>query len=174
MRRTAKIFFLIVAAAPVIAGAQKETADDGSVDETIDEITVFSGRTLGQMRSEIARAEDEVYAIFNDLNTDDRYDIICKKETRLGSQIVRRVCLSRMYRDALSDATEDAAEDAANGASVGVGTVGANISSRKHQQILREKMRSLASENQELLAALKKRHKLVREFEERRAEKYEQ
>ena len=164
----------------MIAGAQKETADDGSVDETIDEITVFSGRTLGQMRSEIARAEDEAYAIFNDLNTDDRYDIVCKKEARIGSQIVRRVCLSRMYRDALSDATEDAAEDAedaedaANGASVGVGTVGANISSRKHQQILREKMRSLASENQELLAALKKRHKLVKEFEERRAEKYEQ
>ena len=154
--------------------ATAQEADTGNVDETIDEITVVSARTLGQMRTEIVRAEDQAYAIFNELNADDGYDITCKRETRVGSQIVRRVCLARMYRDALSEATEDAVGDETAGVVVGVSTVGANISAKKHQAILREKMRVLTAQHPELLAALKKRRDLVKEFEEKRAQKYDQ
>jgi hypothetical protein len=146
------------------AAAQTAEPDTSDIDAAIDEVTVIGARTLAKIRAEVIMAEDEVYALFNDLNDDDGYDIICKKETRIGSQIPYRVCLARMYRDALSEATEDGDAE--------YGTVGAKLSGKKHQKILRDKMRALAIEHPELLAALKKRYVAEKEFQEERDRKY--
>ncbi len=63
-------------------------ADETS--ESIDEITVLGVRDLGALRAEITRAEDEVYDVYNDLNDNDDYDIICKLRAPIGSQIKQR------------------------------------------------------------------------------------
>ncbi len=133
-------------------------------DEEIDEITVHGARSLGSMRAEIAQAEQVVYDVYNELNDDDGYDIICKKETRIGSQIPRRVCLARMYRESLSEATVDN--------DLGGVWLGSTLTSSKHQKILEGKMRDLAQQNPELLLALKERLILVRKFEAEKLKRY--
>ncbi|MDH3552841.1 MAG: hypothetical protein OER22_09530 [Gammaproteobacteria bacterium] len=68
-------------------GAQTTDSEAEELDAAIDEITVVGARQLGAMRAKVELAEDQVFALFNDLNDDDGYDIICKKETRIGSQL---------------------------------------------------------------------------------------
>jgi len=133
--------------------------------DMIDEVTVLGPRSLALMRKELIAAEDNVFAIFNDLNTDDDYDIICKKETRIGSQILYRVCKARMYRDRKSEAAEEFYEDTA------APTV--RLNAEKHSEILREKMRALAMENPQLVDALKNRQAIQRQFEAQRKKKFE-
>lgn len=133
--------------------------------ESIDEVTVMGARSLANLRFEIERAEDNIYAIFNSLNDDDRYDVICKKETRIGSHIPHRVCLARLFRDAMS---EDAEDD------VLVGIHSRKMpGAEKHMKKLKEKMLALAAKHPELLAALNERHKLSKKFEHERAKKYD-
>ena len=143
---------------PSVAGIQPD-------DEIIDEVTVLGVRELADLRAEVVLAEDAVYVLFNDLNDDDRYDIVCKKETRIGSQIPKRICQARLYRDAVA-AEAEAVTD-------GEIMPGMKVNSTKHNAILREKMAALANEHPELLAALKKRLELSRKFERERAKRFD-
>lgn len=141
-------------------------SDDEAVEGVdFDEITVMGARSLGSLRTELVRAEDAVYDLYNVLNEDDAYDIICKKEARIGSQIPRRVCQARLYRDAVADAAEEMQTD-------GVLARPA-VNEASHNQILREKMRDLAIENRELMAALRNRLAFKKKFEAARAQKYD-
>lgn len=144
--------------------AAAQDATDSGVEETIDEITVMGARSLAMMRAEVVEAEDVIYDLFNDLNDDDGYDIICKKETRIGSQIPRRICLARMYREEVAEATVDQ-----DGPAIPVGN---RSRSSHHQAILIDKMRALAAEHPELLDALKNRYSLEQRYEEERARRY--
>jgi len=161
-----RIQILFALLTPALAAAQTTVVETTDTEASIDEITVVGARSLGAMRAEITRAEDVAFGLFNDLNDDDAYDIICKKETRIGSQIPKRVCLARMYRDAVSEATED--EE--SGILLTVKITG----SSKHQKILREKMRVLANEHPELLQALRQRSVLQKKCEAERAKRYDE
>jgi len=152
---------------PSHGAAQGADPESEETDAAIDEITIEGARTLDSMRAQVILAEDEAFALFNELNEDDGYDIICKKETRIGSQMPHRVCLSRMYRERLAEATADAIDE--NSGVIGVGRMPGQS---KHQEILREKMRTLAMKHPELLAALKKRYVLDKAFQEARDRKY--
>ena len=144
--------------------AAAQEAENGEVDETIDEITVMGARSLAMMRAEVIKAEDAIYEVFNELNDDDGYDIICKKETRIGSQIPERVCLARMYRDEVAMATVDQ-----EGPALPVGNM---TRASQQQAILIDKMRVLAAEHPELLDALKKRYALDQRYKEERDKRY--
>ncbi len=142
-------------------------SDDAPPDETnttIDEITVMGVRELGQLRAELVRAEDDVYATYNELNDDDDYDIICKLQAPIGSQIKRRVCQARLYRDALAAEVED--EDGS------ILFITPKLNAKKHNQILREKMRKVASENPQLVVALRKRLALQQRFDRERDKRF--
>lgn len=124
----------------------------------VDEITVYGEKSTPALRDALIVAEDNVFELFNRLNTDNGYDIVCKRETRIGSQIRKRVCLTRMYRDALAASTEDDEGILADGGDfTGTSVFIGGSGSARHQRLLIEKMRQLASENPELLDALRKR-----------------
>ena len=144
----------------------EEEATRDEVADVFDEVTVLGVRELGALRAEVTRAEDRAYTLFNELNDDDRYDVICKKETRLGSQIPRRICQMRIVREAMSDVAEDWYEDGHKSRP--------NLVMSKHNEIFREKLTKLANENPELLEALKERLALKRKFETAREEKFDQ
>jgi len=166
MKKVARTSLIALAAwLPLAASAQTAEAETDELDVAIDEIMVVGARELGAMRAEIDLAEDQLFKLYNDLNEDDGYDIICKKETRIGSQIPQRVCLARMYRDARAAAAVGD-EDA------GMIAAGRMARSQKHQRILEQKLRVLAIENPELLAAFKKRQLLAKKFEQARDTKY--
>ncbi|MDX2411323.1 MAG: hypothetical protein QNK34_05135 [Woeseiaceae bacterium] len=125
--------------------------------DMIDEVTVMGSRSLRSLRREMVEAEDNIYAIFNSLNHDDGYDIICKKERRIGSQILYRVCKARLYREKVAEAAEDYLDQNEH--------YGVTLNAQQHNEILREKMRALAAENPQLVEALRKRLALQKDYE---------
>ena len=114
---------------------------------------------------EIVRAEDEIYRIFNELNEDDDYDMICKTEKPVGTHISRRVCRARLFREAM-------AEDARRAMNGEVMT-GPMINTQKHNKILQEKLRSMVLEYPELAEAVQKRYILRQKFLKAREEKFD-
>jgi hypothetical protein len=147
-----------------MAAVADEAAEDGEDGEAIDEITVMGVRDLGALRTELMRMEDEVYGLYNDLNEDDRFDIICKREAPIGSQIKKRTCLSRMFRDSVADATEFDEQ--------GVLHIGTVINEKKHMRILMDNMRTVANKNPQLNVALKKRYALEQKLNQEREKKF--
>ncbi len=133
--------------------------------DMIDEVTVMGSRSLRSLRREMVYAEDNIYAIFNSLNHDDDYDIICKKETRIGSQIPYRVCKARLYREKVAEAAEDSVYEGAH--------FGVTLNEQRHNEILREKMRALAAENPQLVEALRKRLTIQKEYELEREQRFQ-
>lgn len=164
------LILLSMALFPVspLAIGQEQSAEinvEAVEDVDFDEITVMGARSLGSLRAKVVQAEDAVFDLYNVLNDDDAYDIICKKEAPIGSQLPRRVCRSRVYRDAAAEAAEEMQID-------GV-LMRPAVNEARHSQILREKMRTLANENPELMAALRERLALKKKFEAERAKKFD-
>jgi hypothetical protein len=59
----------------------------------LDEALVNAKRLrLDELRREMTRLEDQIYARYNDLNTIDKFDVVCSDYTRTGTRISRRYC----------------------------------------------------------------------------------
>ena len=166
------VFFLArsVAVQEPNAANTEQLPQDNS-DPIIDEITVYGEKTTPALRDELIAAEDDAFTLFNRLNADNGYDIICKRETRIGSQIPKRVCLTRMARNALAAQREDEGEGVMDGGDfIGAAVFrGGSGRSAKQRRALLEKMRDLANKNPELLEALKKRLAAQKTLDDARA-----
>jgi hypothetical protein len=57
-----------------------------------DEEVIVQGRTPQEVRLEIERVENAVYARFNELNSSDDFDILCSEHAPTGSNIPVRSC----------------------------------------------------------------------------------
>lgn len=156
----AALLFVSVALAtgPGLAHASDDAVEETgvqaavAVDQIFDEIVVIGDMTPRRFRLQIERAEDEVFSIFNELNGDDDYDIVCKRRTRVGSQIPFRSCKARLYWEALSEAAQE-------------GDFGAPYRERlsnasAHAARLREIMAETAGQDPQLMRALQERHQL--------------
>jgi hypothetical protein len=66
---------------------------------TVDEEIIVRGFSYGELRAQIRLAQEAVYARFNDINSDDAFDIICKDETRVASHIKQQSCVSNSWRE---------------------------------------------------------------------------
>lgn len=115
-------------------------------------------KTKAQLRHEIEAANRLVYEIYNELNEDDDYDIECRKEARLGSQVLREYCRPRISWQ--ERAPWDEAEDR-------LSTSPQPSTQAAHNRILREKMLALAKANPPLMNAIVKRKLLQRELQSR-------
>ncbi len=121
----------------------------------IDEIVVAGKKTLRTIRQEIRNLDLRIYSMFNELNKDDNYDIICRKMARIGSQIVRNNCKAKLYWDSLSEFAEET--------DGGVFTPQRLSNRQKHIAIFRAKLADLADENATLHQALVQRKLLADE-----------
>lgn len=127
------------------------------VDESIiDEVIVEGKRSPKQIRREIRAAETKVLSLFNDLNSDDDYDIICRRLARIGSQITRIECKARIYWDAESDI--------AQGELPSPHPFRPLRNPAKHVAIFREKMIEISEKEPSLRLALVELRKLTREY----------
>jgi hypothetical protein len=108
------------------------------------DITVRGKRTSFDVQ--LARAEDQLFAVFNSINSRDEFDIHCYQEAPFGTRIKQRVCAPKFAEDADAEA---ALEFHWNGTSPDA------TSLKGHKQrLLREEMTKLASENPQLRQAL--------------------
>jgi len=63
----------------------------------IEEIIVYG--SMRDLREQMRIAEDLVFARFNEINSDDAFDVHCDWRPRPGSRIAERLCLSNAWRE---------------------------------------------------------------------------
>ncbi len=153
-------FLLLVDVARADLFDSKESVDDlphemaipeeGDVEHlVIDEVTVVERKSVSLLRFELAKADDRVFSLYNALNSNDSLDMICKKETRIGSQIKYRVCKSSYHRQIESESGSEFLEggDISTSARAPAG----------HYDKVRSNMARLMAEHSELLRAVHRR-----------------
>ena len=127
--------------------------DDATATSTADDEVVVRGEGLGTLRAEIRRAEDAVFTRFNEINSDDEFDIDCRMEVPLGSHVPRRVCRANFWREAEVDIAAEAVQWLQGSAYAGPMPLDRGLQSYKGQ-LLHDEIRRLAAEDQEFRGAL--------------------
>lgn len=85
---------LLVAKVALAGSAEvDETGAEGS--ETIEEIIVYGDKSLAQLRRELHKASEAFFDVYNELNSNDDFDIFCEYETKLGERRKDHVCRPR-------------------------------------------------------------------------------
>jgi len=87
------------ASAGVVQAASAPAATEST---ELPEVQVM-GKRLSQMRQDIIKTEDKFFALFNELNKDDDYDVHCGNEARTGTRLKQRVCRVHYYEKAQAD-----------------------------------------------------------------------
>ena len=59
------------------------------------------------IRMEIVDEENKIFSMFNELNSDDRFDILCDNIAPTGSHIKQRVCEPRFVTETRAQMTQD-------------------------------------------------------------------
>ena len=55
------------------------------------------------MQRDIERADDVLYTLFNELNDEDQFDVLCGYETQAGTRVRTRVCKSNFERGVMHE-----------------------------------------------------------------------
>jgi hypothetical protein len=99
-RRTTALAFVpwaLLGAEPVAAQAADATREEP------DEVIV-RGRRLADFRAELEAAQIRVYDLFNELNSDDAFDVQCRVEDSTGTRLRQQTCRPQFVDDISSDA----------------------------------------------------------------------
>ncbi len=187
------IHILILSASTCLYGQEDENADPDKESQEnvsqrpIEEIQVTGERTLLTMRNEIIREEENLYRIFNELNSHDRFDITCKEERRVYSHIPARNCLPKFFTDlrmdttrfGLSELRQAFGPDGVDPAlfELGLSRIESDRKLREKSagdyQALSEEMLRIASENPDYLNILMKVADLKANYEAAQKERFE-
>ena len=161
---TSLVFWvLLVAGQPQSCQAGVFTpSGSSSPKQSVEEVNVYGQKPTDLFRM-LLQSDRQIYDFFNDWNTDDRFDMVCRKQARIGSQIRYQVCKPRFVKQAESMAAEDLPD-----------TGFFNVNQAKMQrlrQLQRELMAELANENPEFMEFLKERGELRKAYKKARAGK---
>lgn len=86
---------LLLATAPAAAVAAPGT------NRLPEEITITGQLDPAALRRQLEAAEMQIFELFNEFNSDARYDIECRVEAQTGSRISKRRCLPGFYERAI-------------------------------------------------------------------------
>lgn len=103
--------FLIGSFMPVSSAQEAEALDTAvtkSTPKPIEEITVVGQRSLARLQLRIEEKKAEIYSFFNDQNSSNRMDIICRKRRATGTFILKRECEPRFLTALRVEKTRDA------------------------------------------------------------------
>jgi hypothetical protein len=146
---------MIVAVDHAVQAQNQASPVDGSVtvDTGFDEIEeiIVRGRRFGDLRFEIRRSEEAVFARFNEINSTDDFDIECHSEKLYGFK--RRACMPNFARDLQARASVAMARAMQGEGDSGLGLLYAQ-QARRLQGELDAEMRQLAAEDAQLRDAL--------------------
>jgi hypothetical protein len=99
-RKTATLALIpwaLLSAQPVAAQAAETAREEP-------EEVIVRGRRLADFRAELAAAQIRVYELFNDLNSDDAFDVRCQTEDATGTRLRQQTCRPQFVDDISSDA----------------------------------------------------------------------
>jgi len=80
----------LLCAAPLPAESEAAAANSRTDSSRATEEVVVRGQRLSDFRNAIEASRERVYALFNALNTDDVFDVSCRREAATGTQHVCR------------------------------------------------------------------------------------
>ena len=138
--------------APVQGGPATEPTFDSDAGEYIlEDVTVIGQNSIGSLRYEVDFAADRMYEIYNELNTDDDFDIHCLWNAPTGSRIKRKLCTPVYVENLQAMATQYALYDMDNSGITGIYIDYTEIAI--YDAKLRENMKRLILENPSLFDA---------------------
>lgn len=131
---------------------QGESAASGRGPPSVGDEVIVIGKSPGQLRAEMERAEEAVYDRFNALNSDHQFDIHCRREAPLRSQISRRVCQPNFWRDAEARAGQETLRSIQGGGAMdpAIFFVGGNLK----RELLRQEMKRVAAQDEQFQKTL--------------------
>jgi hypothetical protein len=129
-----------LALAAALSGAAAQAEPSSPLDEII-----VRGRSYAELREQIRIREQAVYTRFNEINSDDGFDIHCTMERRRESHILERRCLSNSWRE--QDSNMGQAYLGAAAGRPGIGVAEYFAEQRRMQALLKEEMRRLSFED---------------------------
>lgn len=165
---------LCLASAAAHAADSPESSAAGG--KSLDEIMV-QGTTLAALRTGMARLEDEFYRRYNELNSNDLYDVYCAVEARTGTRLERRYCrpvfeIRALQTEgsehwyALERATDKFFPQAWNA------PLPALLTTETMKRDLQEEIRRVTEANPELVDLLRRRAELAERYEKMRRERF--
>ncbi len=79
--------------------------------EELDQVEVYGARLEpSELRHAIIEAEDRFYEAYNELNTNDDFDVTCRVEARTGTRLTTRTCKPQYQEDAVQEGAKQAVE----------------------------------------------------------------
>jgi hypothetical protein len=151
-------------------------ADPWPQEVELDEVLIVGSQAqVDQMRKELVRLEDLFHARYNELNTNDDFDIHCMIEARTGTRIEKRSCRATYMERALQEEGKDAfviRQDIQDQFTRGVAQpkvfasppVPAAVVVSARLEEFRKNVRDVAGKNPELIDLLRRRAELAERF----------
>ena len=137
-------------------------------DRPIEEIQVLGTRTLYSIRMEIVDEENKIFSMFNELNSDDRFDILCDNIAPTGSHIKQRVCEPRFVTETRAQMTQDYVR----GIGMLVGSSDLEVETAMEREELEKEHLRIAVEHPEYLEMLTELTNLRNTLESRRNDQW--
>lgn len=128
----------------------------------VEEIEVIGQRNLLALRMQVEAAQEEVHLLFNDLNTDDDYDIVCKFQERYFSKMKEKICMPQYAWDIRAEEGRTFADKVQGIANAE--TAPANLKIDYSEPRLKEQMIEALRNSPELFDAIVKHATLMEEL----------
>lgn len=141
--------------------------EDGARERLPEEVIVTGQRLFRDLERRIREAEDHMYALYNDLNDDDRYDFHCRWDQPTGTRIRVRNCRPQFLIQATTEEATNFLQTQQG--FMGNGALPVVSVLEYHTPILEEKLKGFISENDELFDAVVHHHELREELKARRS-----
>ena len=149
-----RLFLSYIAACVCLVITSNAIAADAPETE---EIVVEGDRSRINLQLQVDQAENEFFAIFNDLIDDEDFKIECKNQRVIGSLIHKRICQTKYMKDELTNAAQLY--------QVGVNYLADEVLKGKNRE-LRRKTIELLEENPDLLRAARNLSNRVEEYQD--------
>lgn len=161
----AALFWSVSLLASSLLSLQVSAADPSQ--QMPEEVVITGQQQLIQLQNQIYDAEDKMYALFNEINDDDKYDINCHWQVRVNSKIKIRECRPGFFDDS-SEGVAESFHDQLSGFGPTTNAQPLAASVNFHYPILKEKLKAALEEHPEFLDAILEHHYLREELEIRK------
>ena len=132
-----------------------------------EEVEVIGQRQLFMLEEQLVEAEDAVFALYNELNTEDLYDVKCEWEKPLGTNMRHRVCRPGFIQAAERSRGQEYMSNI-NGMGFTTGT-SVELDNERHNPILKRKLQEAVQSSPELADLMMEHQEIKAALEERKS-----
>ena len=171
MRVRRCIAFCTVAAGLLAGLSGTGMAQDASNRETpatVEEDNSWKDKSVRQLRREYRDAEEAFYDAFNEINTDDEFDMECRTAPRLGSRKRERRCQAEFLWEYEEELGEEMYRRSSTGAAGSATT--SQVTLQRKQDELRAEMNAAIADYPAVAAAFAELRRTKRNYDLKMAE----